>query len=258
VFNLMTARRRDAHEALHEAEEAAPGAGCEHHHHHDGPEGGGWLTRLTSLVVLALPLVAATFWSPDSYSSEFLRLKVAASALMGEATHPAAGDRKKALAASPSSRRSSGKAPDSQGASASGAGDSGGFSVADLDRLVEKSERGNYLLDLQSLFYVASDRELANVIEGLPVETTGQVVKDPLAPDRRLRLFRMFITCCVADARPMAIPIEFTGPLPEFREMGWYRVVGTVEVRDEGGKKTTVLKAQEWVADKAPRDRLLF
>ena len=66
--------------------------------------------------------------------------------------------------------------------------------------------------------------------------------------EHRLRVFELQMTCCAADARPVSFPIEFPGPVPEFREMGWYQVTGTIDFLDERGGKITVIK----VTDMAP------
>ncbi len=106
----------------------------------------------------------------------------------------------------------------------------------------------------------AQTKDVRDVVSSQVVEAIGQAIKDPAAPagTTRLKLFRMQMTCCAADARPLAVPIEFDGPLPEYREMGWYKVTGKVEYRDENGTSTAVIKATKLDTEKPPRNQMLF
>jgi uncharacterized membrane protein YcgQ (UPF0703/DUF1980 family) len=62
------------------------------------------------------------------------------------------------------------------------------------------------------------------------------------------------VTCCAADARPYSIPVEFEGGLPEYQEMGWYKIKGTVEYAEERGVRTAVIKAKGIEPSLRPKD----
>ncbi len=83
----------------------------------------------------------------------------------------------------------------------------GAFTMEDLKKMVPQNDKGEFLLDVPQIFYTAGDKELMDVMEGIPVETTAQLMEETLNnPDKtRLKAFRLFIECCAADARPLSI-----------------------------------------------------
>ncbi len=100
------------------------------------------------------------------------------------------------------------------------------------------------------------------MLAGLPVQSTGQILPDPKSGDggaaSRLRLFRLYIECCAADARPISVPIEFSTKLPEFKEMGWYQVNGTIRFDKDGDITNPVVEDAEIEAVDPPEDQLTF
>ena len=84
----------------------------------------------------------------------------------------------------------------------------GEFTLEDLKKMVPQSSEGNFLLDVPQIFYTAGDQELMEVMDGIPVETTAQVMEESENNEgaKRLRAFRLFIECCAADARPIVDP----------------------------------------------------
>ena len=159
-------------------------------------------------------------------------------------------------------------APDAPGAGGDAPADAaaevedewGEYTLADLEAQVDKSEDGNFMLTVPQLFYTAGDEELQRVLEGLAVETVAQVMPEKVNNDdgHRLRVFRLFIECCAADARPLSIPIDFGEPAPEYQEMGWVKVVGKMKYVDEDGITVPLLTVDAMNTVEPPEDAFMY
>ena len=104
------------------------------------------------------------------------------------------------------------------------------------------------------LFFASGDRDLQGVLDGLRVETEGRWVneQDQNPEGLRRRLYRLFMTCCIADSRAIPIVLEFEGTPPEMPENGWTRVAGTMTFPLENGIIQPVLRAERAVAADPP------
>ena len=67
----------------------------------------------------------------------------------------------------------------------------------------------------------------------------------------------MFMTCCAADARPVATLIEAEAK-PEMPEMAWVKITGTATFPIENGRRIAVLKADKVEATKPPDESMLY
>ncbi len=144
-------------------------------------------------------------------------------------------------------------------ASSSTGTDSDKYTLADLEKQVRKSDDGNFLIPVPSLFYSAADEELADVLVGQPVETTGQVAPEIAENDpdgTRLRFYRLFVSCCLADARPIGFSAEFGKAPPEFAQDSWVKIVGEMTYPDQDGRKVPVLKVKDIEAIPEPKDMM--
>lgn len=133
------------------------------------------------------------------------------------------------------------------------------YTLADLEKQVRKSDEGNFLIPVPSLFYSAADEELADVLKGQPVETTGQVAPEIAENDpdgTRLRFYRLFVSCCLADARPIGFSAEFGKAPPEFAQDSWVKIVGEMIYPEQDGRKVPVLKVNEIEAIPEPKDMM--
>lgn len=145
-------------------------------------------------------------------------------------------------------------------ASAGGGAEWGAFTMADLERMVPKNEAGNFLLDVPQIFYTAGDDELMKVMEGIRVETTAQVMEETLNNPKgtRLKLFRLFVECCAADARPLSVPIDFGKAPPTYEEMGWVKVIGKIHYAEEEGNIVPLIQVETMEATAEPTDMMLY
>ncbi len=136
----------------------------------------------------------------------------------------------------------------------------GGFTLADLEAQVPKSKAGNFILDVPELYYTAGDKEVQGVITGQMVETTAQVLPEKVNNEdgRRLRIFRMLVQCCAADARPYSIPILFSETAPTFKDMTWVKVAGKMSYQQEGGQTVPMIEVTTIEETTAPDNATIY
>lgn len=231
-----------------------------------------------SILVLLVPVLAATGYSQDKFSTEYLlKWGKIERQMMQMRIAKAREDKPPTLGsvdpgANPYTSDSVGSVvggepaypgqADSPPEPAEGDSDNSWatFTLEDLKQMVPQSSEGDFLLDVPQIFYTAGDKELMNVMEGIPVETTAQLMEETLnnPEGNRLKAFRLFIECCAADARPLSIPIQFDGGLPDYTEMGWYRIYGSLHYLDEAGEILPVLKVNKVEETIEPTDGLIF
>lgn len=264
LFELLVRDPRETahghdHEHDHEHDETGECAGCDggnDDHGHAPAAPGGWLSKAVAFLVLALPLSAAALYSPDRYSDQFFINKANAVTSAGTTALSGGGidlakraGKSRPLPGAPTTPAPGDAAPVNPNA----------FSVQELERLSGgRTPEGNIPLQLVELFYMpAQTRDVQEVVSTQVVETTGQAIKDKQDPTK-MRLFRLMMTCCAADARPVSIPVEFDAAPPEWREMGWYKATGKVEYREINGSQTTVFKATSLTPSKPPRQQMMY
>ncbi|HCN76806.1 MAG TPA: hypothetical protein DIT13_06380 [Verrucomicrobiales bacterium] len=285
------------HEHHHEHEDHAPGChghdhaekpascghehhaheGCGHEHHHAGGHSHGhglleessWPGRVTAILILAAPITWAAFQTPDNYSANAVINKglynpnynstanadkfslrtdttsAAAKPATAEAPTPAA-----TASAPQTAAAADGKQPQSYGS----------FTLEDLKQQVPQSKEGNFMLDVPEIYYTGGDIEVQTVLTGQPVETIAQVLPEKVKNDdgRRLRIFRMLVQCCAADARPYSVPVEFEQKAPDFKDMTWVKVTGIVSYEKDGSQTVPVLKATSIEETTAPENTMIY
>lgn len=241
-----------------------------HHHHEDTTSG-----VIFSLIILLVPLLFATGYSRDKFSGEYLAKwgKIERQMLQMRIAERNAARPPSISSVDPganpyTSDSISGETPgaadtppDREGGAAGDADNSWTtFTLDDLKQMVPLSEAGDFLLDVPQIFYTAGDRELMEVMEGIPVETIAQLMEETLnnAENTRLKAFRLFIECCAADARPLSIPIDFGQAPPAYTEMGWYRIYGKLHYVQEEGEMLPIIRVTTVEETAEPMEGLLF
>jgi len=259
------------HEHDHEQEQAP----VHSHDHEETPSGMAF-----SLLVLLVPLLAATAYSKDAFSSEYVakwgkierqmqqqriaqaRASQPASPDATPVTNPYTSDGIEAAEGDAGSstpypgQADTPPAPkDDKAAEAWGA-----FTMEDLKKMVPQNAKGEFLIDVPQIFYTAGDKELMDVMEGIPVETTAQLMEETLhnPNNTRLKAFRLFIECCAADARPLSVPVDFGKAPPEYTEMGWYKLYGKLHYATENEEIIPMIRIERIEATSEPTDGLLF
>jgi uncharacterized repeat protein (TIGR03943 family) len=177
---------------------------------------------LTSLLLMVVPVVFSVAWTKDHYS-------VGALAQKGLYTAPKAAQTTFLASTLP---------------------------PPTLDQ-IEKSHRKNaagfYQFSLMELFFATGDREVQTLIDGLKIETEGRWIEEKQRnpAGTRKRLYRLFITCCAADSKPVPIILEFGKEPPTFAANSWVKVTGTMRFPLEAGELQPVLMVED-VAIAAP------
>lgn len=118
------------------------------------------------------------------------------------------------------------------------------FTLETLEQSRDKTVDGEFKLNLLELFYTAGDTEQMVVFDGLSVETEAKLRNEPNRNDsgKRMRLYRLFMTCCAADMKAIPLSIEFDGELPDISHHSWVRVAGTMSYEEVDGVVYPVLK----------------
>jgi hypothetical protein len=136
----------------------------------------------------------------------------------------------------------------------------GSFSLADLKAQVPQSPDGNFMLEVPELYYTAGDKEVQSVLTGQPVETIAQVLPEKVNNEKgtRLRIFRLLVQCCAADARPYSIPVEFGKTAPTFKDMSWVKVTGKMNYTKEGDQTVPILEATSITEAAEPANAMVY
>jgi uncharacterized repeat protein (TIGR03943 family) len=111
---------------------------------------------------------------------------------------------------------------------------------------LQRTPDGRIIAEVLDLLYAAQDNALRQDFEDKPVELIGQLMPDATnnASGKRFKAVRMFMTCCAADARPVAVLAESEQP-PGLPEMTWIKVTGKATFPIENGRRIAVLKAEK-------------
>lgn len=131
-----------------------------------------------------------------------------------------------------------------------------------VDSYLPRAKSGNIEVSVIDLLYGAQDAGLRAEFEGKTVEVVGQLMEEKAANPHgnRMKIVRMFMTCCAADAKPVGalveVPVPADGDLPP--ELSWVRVVGTPTFPTEGGRPVAVLKAVSISVTAPPEETMLF
>jgi putative membrane protein len=104
------------------------------------------------------------------------------------------------------------------------------FSINPLERNV---------LDWLRVFNATSDY---SEVSGQPADLTGFVYQEPGFEEGTFMLARFTISCCVADAAAIGLPIAWQGA-SDLQADSWVRVQGEFEVADFRGDRVPVLRA---------------
>jgi len=120
------------------------------------------------------------------------------------------------------------------------------FTIETLEKTKTKAPDGAYQLNIFELFFTAGDTVQEKVINGLYVETEAKLRNEPNrnTNGKRMRLFRLMMTCCAADAQAVPMTIEFDGDTPDIGHNSWVRVAGVMSYERENGVVYPLLKVK--------------
>ncbi len=198
-------------------------ASCGHDHGEEHDHEGGDMNPLAALLLMILPVAFSIAWTKDGFSQSTLARK----GLYEDAE------------ALNSPFLASSLPP---------------LTLEEIEKGHRRTSDGYLEFSLMELFFSTGDRELQNLIGGLQVETEGRVIEEKVNNEKgtRMRLYRMFMTCCVADSRAIPIILEFGATPPMLPENGWVKVAGRMTFPEEGGTLRAVLEVERATAAEVP------
>ncbi len=89
---------------------------------------------------------------------------------------------------------------------------------------------------------------------GQKVNIKGFVLHPQELPSNYLSVARFVITCCAADAYPIALPVKFTGDRTSYAQDSWLQVKGKMIVETLAGKRQLVIAATELQPTATPKN----
>jgi uncharacterized repeat protein (TIGR03943 family) len=89
---------------------------------------------------------------------------------------------------------------------------------------------------------------------GQKVNVNGFVLHPSELPGNYLSIARFVITCCAADAYPVALPVKFGGNRQTYPQDSWLQVRGKMTTETLQGKRQLVIAATELKPISAPRN----
>lgn len=214
---------------------AACEKGCEDHG--AGPFGGG----IVALVILVVPVLAATKISQSSFGLSTVLNR----GIIGD------------IANLP------GYSPDFTPAYEPGLPQLDGTvtegTMMDPSLYLRRNETGQILAEAVDLLYAAADDYMRSDFENQEVEVIGQFLTPRTGnPDGdRFQLVRLFVMCCAADARPVAISVQ-APPGTSFPEMTWVRLRGKATFPLEGGRRIPLVVASSVTETEPPRESFVY
>ena len=124
---------------------------------------------------------------------------------------------------------------------------------------ISKNAAGQIKAQTIDLLYAAEEPGIRADFEGKEVEVIGQFMpaRENSTQKDRFNLVRMFIICCAADARPVAITVQTDEPhgVPE---MSWIKVTGTASFPIESGRRVPLLVANSVTPCDPPEETFVY
>jgi uncharacterized repeat protein (TIGR03943 family) len=224
---------------------------------------------IVALGVITVPLVAGTVFSKDSYDQQAILNRGFVQDASGLPVRNVAKD---AIAAAKDSNQPvipSGALGGDKDENANplepplpqdGSGNTADQNSADAkddgsEQYLPRAADGNIALEVSDLLYSETEESLRRMFTGKTIEVIGQFL--PGAQKSEFKIVRMFIVCCAADARPIAVPVQADAPV-SVSDMSWVKVIGQPEFVANGDRTKVVLKAARVEPTDPPADAMLY
>ena len=122
-----------------------------------------------------------------------------------------------------------------------------------------KNEAGQIKAQTVDLIYAAEEPTMRADFENKEVELVGQFMpaRTNDAQGDRFTLVRMFVICCAADARPVAITVQMDKAQP-VAEMSWVKVVGKAAFPVESGRRVPLVLAKSVTPCDPPEETFIY
>lgn len=131
--------------------------------------------------------------------------------------------------------------------------------MMDPSLYLKKNTEGYIMAEAVDLLYAAGEPTMREDFENKQVEVTGQFLPALAGNPNgdRFNLTRLFVMCCAADARPVAISVQ-SNPATDLPKMTWVKVRGKSTFPVEGGRHMPVLVAESVTETDAPEESFLY
>ncbi len=209
--------------------------------------------KIITFLILLVPITTAAMFSPTGYSGNAVKNRVAITDAAQLGAAPRTNSTFKPVEL-PLPTKDGSPAPASQPASAQQSQQP----PAPQDYL-QRTADGTIVAEVLDLLYAAQDNALRKDFEGKKVQLVGQLMPDTSnnASGLRFKAVRMFMTCCAADARPVATLVE-SDVKQTLPEMSWIKINGTATFPVENGRRIAVLKATGVEKCPPPEESMLY
>ena len=135
----------------------------------------------------------------------------------------------------------------------------------DATQYLQKTPDGHLLIEVTDLLFAADDDQMRVALQGQTAEVIGQFMPAKAdASGKRFQLVRMFMVCCAADARPVAVAVEKPAQADpradtdKLTELTWTKIVGKIDFPLEDGRRVVVLRADKATPTDPPREAMLY
>jgi uncharacterized repeat protein (TIGR03943 family) len=131
--------------------------------------------------------------------------------------------------------------------------------MMDPSLYLKRNAEGYIAAETVDLLYAAGEPAMREDFENKPVEVTGQFLPALAGNPNgdRFNLTRLFVMCCAADARPVAISVQ-SQPATDLPKMSWVKVRGKATFPVEGGRHMPVIVAESVTETDAPEESFLY
>ena len=225
-------------------------------------------TQILAFCILVLPVATAVAVSSDSFGIGVVKNR---GLVMDGSNLPGA----RASASAPVSLAATEPPLPGQSPADPAAGDNNpGSSATTLDpsQYLQTTPEGHLIVTVFDLLMAAPDDALRPDFEGRTVELVGQFLPDTRkgATGDRFNLVRMYMVCCAADARPIAVSVEppkadasgtaAAGAASVYKpsDMAWVKIVGKVSFPVENGVRTSIVRAASITPSDPPAEVMLY
>ena len=122
-----------------------------------------------------------------------------------------------------------------------------------------KNEAGQIKAQTVDLLYAAEEPTMRADFENKEVELIGQFMpaRETNAQGDRFNLVRMFVICCAADARPVAISVQMNKS-ESIAEMSWVKVTGKASFPVESGRRVPLVIADSVTLCDPPEETFIY
>ncbi len=129
--------------------------------------------------------------------------------------------------------------------------------ASDENEYLARNADGQIIAELIDLLYAAQEPTMLSDFKDKEVELVGQFMPEQGVPGAQGKLVRMMVSCCAADARPIAVDVK-TADGSGAPEMSWVRVTGKATFPVVGGKRIPILEGAKLERTDPPGDLFVY